>query len=165
MRELRMGIEAASASEMTFAPPSISELSTSIRLPLNRARHSRRLSGPSHRYRGFSIISDRAWRSIPGLSASPKWMILMREDSGSSRAASAARKGSFTGRRCPITHTSKRSSRGATRRRGAGADCTMTRSRSRRCGGSESPAAGWRATIRSAHSNDCRASGAVSRSR
>ena len=45
-----------------------------------------------------------------GVSAAPRCTMRMREVAGRRRAASAARNGSFTSRRCPITATSKRAS-------------------------------------------------------
>ncbi len=131
-----------------------------------RSRRARsRSSSPTQRYRGFSRSSRRARSSSPSRRARPAWTTSIREDSGSSRAASAARKGSFTGRMWHSRLTSKTSSRGSGAGSGASADWWMTCAFARHSGASLSSAFAWSTTSRSAARTDPRASGDSSRSR
>jgi len=73
-----------------------------------------------------------------------------RDSAGSSRAAAAARSGSFTSRRWPITQTSTVRTLGRRGAAGRGADWWITVSRPRSRGGTLRHARSFSATSRSA---------------
>ena len=120
----------------------------------SRRRACHRGRSPTHWYRGLDAASLWARAARSGSTAAPAWTSVTRDSAGSSRAAMAARNGSFTGRRCASWQTSN-----ARRRSGCGpgtgsADWTMTRVLPRTRSGSRVSASGWRITTRLARSSE-----------
>ena len=113
--EHRTGTEQANASEIAFAPPSITEVKMS-----NRHRAIIRMafhlgSSSNQKYLGFSSDSAFALFSNPSPSAWPICVTRIREPAGRSLEASAVLNGSFTSRKWPRTQISKTPLRGVNR--------------------------------------------------